>query len=227
MRIIIYIIIAAGFWTGFTRIFEMNTRIDSAHEAYSEKKYQVAIDNLDYLWDSLAVKNPGVQLNIAHSNYHLNGFSGPNGTNLYRTQDSSYLSRTQSAFYEYTQLWEAGPVIASRGYHQSGMVTFKSRIVNNKIAEEPQLIRSSMDYFKNALRKDPNNEKARYNYEILKKYEKFPEMLMKRVRNLVNLRRYAEAYEILAPYAGRQDGRFDQEYIKRLGDIVKIEQNIQ
>ena len=104
------------------------------------------------------------------------------------------------------------------------MVTFKSRVVNNKIAEEKQLIESAMSYFKNALRKDPNNEKARYNYEILKKYKEFPGQVMSFVENLVKQRRYKAAYNYLAPLVER-DSRFKdkEEYVKRLGDIVKIE----
>ena len=104
------------------------------------------------------------------------------------------------------------------------MVTFKSRVVNNKIAEEEELIQSSMDFFKNALRKDPLNEKARYNYEVLKKYKEFPNIVMDRVRQLVKNRRYTEAYMYLGPLV-EKDARFKAhvEYAKRLGDIVKIE----
>lgn len=220
----VLIITAIGFWFSFNLISYRNSTIDSAHNAYHSKEYVETLEQLNILSDSLEVEDDGIQLNIAHTIYHLNGFSGPNGTNVTSNADSVFLSRVQSSIYEYNRLWESEDILASKGYHQAGMVTFKSRVVNNAVAEEADLINSSMDYFKNALRRDPFNEKARYNYEILKKYKEFPEQLMKRVHGLVELRRYVDAYTLLAPYA-ENDSRFvsHKEYAKRLSDIVNIE----
>lgn len=224
IRVILTILLASGPWFNFTLIYNQNKNIESAYDAYFEKEYDSVIEHLKILTDSLEFEDEGLQLNIAHSTFQKNGFSGPNGTNTRNNADSVYLRIVESTFYEYAKMWDSQEQLSSKGYHQAGMVTFKSRVVNNAIAEEKQLISSSMDYFKNALRKDPYNEKARYNYEILKKYNEFPEQVMERVKNLVKLRRYQLAYTYLAPYA-EKDSRFIQyqDYAKRLGDIVNIE----
>ena len=222
--ILIILVAASGFWFSFLKIYSQNKAIDAAYDSYHLKNYEETLAKLSFLRDSLGYQSTGLQLNRAHSTYQRNGFSGLNGTNITGQADSTYLGMVESTLYEYTRLWESEANLASRAYNQTGMVTFKSRTVANQPAEEEKLIVAAMSHFKSALRKDYNNEKARYNYEILRKYKEFPEQIMGYVRELVKQRRYVDAYNLLAPYA-QNDGRFAMhaEFAKRLGDIANIE----
>jgi hypothetical protein len=89
--------------------------------------------------DSLGVKEEEVTMNLAHSYYHLN--DTVNARN-------AYLGLTNSA----------NPDYKSVSYQQLGMLSHRE----NKLEE-------SLTYFKSALKANPANEEARYNYEMVKK----------------------------------------------------------
>lgn len=225
MRGTIVILLAlSGLWGDFTSIYHQNEIIDATADLYFDKEYDLAIENLSVLMDSMKIDDTGLALNRAHSMYMKNGFGGDLGTNYSQRADSTYVQMAEGTFFNYSRLWDSDDQFSTVGYNQSGIVTFKSRLVNGKIAEEDALIQSAMSYFKSALRKDPTNEKARYNYEVLKKYKEFPDMVMSRVRELVQQRRYADALLYLGPFV-EKDKRFEKhvEYGKRLADIVTIE----
>lgn len=89
--------------------------------------------------DSLGVKEEEVTMNLAHAYYHLN--DTVNARN-------AYLGLTNSA----------DPHYKSVSYQQLGMLAHRE----NKLEE-------SLTYFKSALKADPANEEARFNYELVKK----------------------------------------------------------
>jgi hypothetical protein len=81
------------------------------------------------------------------------------------------------------------------------------------------------NYFKSALKKDPGNEFARYNYELLRKRIQYPEAVMSRVRSLVHQRKYKEARQILHGALGR-DSRMQKnysDYVQRLENVISID----
>ena len=82
--------------------------------------------------------------------------------------------------------------------------------------------------FKEAVRKDPTNQEARHNYELLLRFQKYPEVIMKKVRSLIRDRRYLDAYALLEDKV-TNDARFkkEEQVLKRLADIVKIDNEIE
>ncbi|NOT76655.1 MAG: hypothetical protein HOP08_17140 [Cyclobacteriaceae bacterium] len=91
------------------------------------------------LLDSLGVKEDEVSMNLAHSYFQLK-----DTTNA----QNSYQSLTTSA----------NPKFRSVANQQLGVLNNR----NGKFEE-------ALNYFKSALKADPANEEARYNYEMLKK----------------------------------------------------------
>lgn len=89
--------------------------------------------------DSLGVKEEEVTMNLAHSYFHLN--DTVNARN-------AYLGLTNSA----------NPDYKSVSYQQLGM-----------LAHRESKLEEALTYFKSALKSNPANEEARYNYEMVKK----------------------------------------------------------
>jgi Ca-activated chloride channel homolog len=91
------------------------------------------------LLDSLGVKEDEVTMNLAHSYFHLN--DTVNAMNNYQSLTAS-----------------TNPKFRSLASQQLGVMANR----NGKIEE-------ALNHFKNALKADPSNEEARFNYEMVKK----------------------------------------------------------
>jgi len=214
-----------SFWSGFMKIHYQNQHIDQAYENYFNNEYEETISHISMLEDSLEFFNEGLLLNKAHSYYKLARFDAPGA--IPAPEDSIYRQKVQNVMGNYAQVLDYSSDLASVAYNQSGVVIFKSGVINGQAVDQEQMISTSIEYFKNALIKDPLNEEARYNYELLKKYKAFPDQIFKTVETLVKQRKYEQAYQILAPWV-EKDSRFKdkKEYTQRLGEIVQIEKNI-
>lgn len=121
------------------KIGEVNKAKERAKEAYARGEYKDAAQQYRALVDSLGVKEEEVSMNLAHSYYHLN--DTVNARNAYLG-----LTNSKSAGYR------------SVSYQQLGMLSHRE----NKLEE-------ALTYFKSALKANPNNEEARYNYEMVKR----------------------------------------------------------
>lgn len=125
--------------TDLDKIARINKAKKEAKEAFLSKNYQLAHDKYQFLIDSLGVKEEEVLLDYAHTMYNLND--------------------TTNAVNKYVELSESSnKIIGSVAEQQLGQVMF------DKKQYEPAL-----EHYKNALRKNPSNQDARYNYELLKK----------------------------------------------------------
>ncbi|MDH5398163.1 MAG: hypothetical protein OEX02_08460 [Cyclobacteriaceae bacterium] len=209
------------FLDGFNRVANINTNIEEAYHSFFAKDYKKAIGHFDYLHDSLLILEEGIHLNKGHAQYFLTGLSGLSADINKTAPDTLYIGAANNT---YSRLWIADDEnIASRAFNQSGLLAFKAAFSADGFNEE-QTIDQSLSYFKSALLKDPSNENARYNYELLRKYKEFPEQVMEQVRKLVKQRRYVDAYVYITETV-KSASRLQkhQEYIKRLEDIVKIE----
>ncbi len=127
------------FATGPGDIRKINSLKSEAKAAYVKGDYQVAIDKYKYLVDSLGVNEEEVLLNLA--NAYFNSKDTVNAP-------STYLPLTQSA----------DTKIKSIANQQLGVMANR----NGKFEE-------ALNYFKQALKTAPDNEDARYNYELVKK----------------------------------------------------------
>jgi Ca-activated chloride channel family protein len=121
------------------KVRKINSYKSEAKKAFNAGDYKGAIQKYRYLVDSLGVIEDEVALNLANA-YYLE----KDTTNAL----NSYQSLTASTKKE----------INSKAHQQLGLMA------NSKGKSE-----EALNYFKQAVKADPTNESARYNYEMLKK----------------------------------------------------------
>jgi hypothetical protein len=139
MKFLITIFLVLSPFTDLDKIARINKAKKEAKEAFLSNNFQLANDTYKFLIDSLGVTEEEVLLDYAHTLYNLNDTT--NAVSSYQELSESF-SRNISSIAE----------------QQLGQVMF------DKKQYEPAL-----DHYKNALRKNPSNQDARYNYELLKK----------------------------------------------------------
>jgi Ca-activated chloride channel family protein len=121
------------------KINKINTVKADAKKAFQSGDYATAVKKYHYLIDSLGVKEDEVLLNLAHA-YYLQ-------------------KDTANALSNYQPLAQSPKRnISSKANLQLGLMA------NQKGKAE-----EALSDFKRALKDDPTNEEARYNYEMLKK----------------------------------------------------------
>lgn len=139
MKYLFILTIFFTFWSKFNRIAEMNALKEEAAVYYQNKDYQKSIDLYQKLLTEYKETDETVKLNLANCYFEL--------------------KRYNSAIDNYRQLTTSKEaVLKSNAYLQLGVI-YSS---NNK----KEL---GLSYFKEALKALPENEAARYNYEMLKK----------------------------------------------------------
>jgi len=121
------------------KIGKENSAKEQAKQAYLRGDYKTAINKYRYLTDSLGVDEEEVKLNLAHA-YFQTGDS-LNAPGLYQQ-----LSASKNAD------------IRSLANQQLGVA-----------ANRQGKFEDALNYFKQALKADPANNDARYNYEMVKK----------------------------------------------------------
>ena len=121
------------------KINKINSAKTEAKKAFQAGDYKTAVAKYHYLIDSLGVKEDEVMLNLAHA-YYLQ-------------------KDTANALSQYQPLAQsAKKEISSKANLQLGLMA------NQKGKSE-----EALSNFKKAVKEDPTNEDARYNYEMLKK----------------------------------------------------------
>ncbi|MBL3658584.1 tetratricopeptide repeat protein [Fulvivirga sediminis] len=121
------------------RIAKINKLKKEAKEAYNSGNFDKAIDNYHYLLDTLQMEDDNITLNLANAY-----FQKKDTTNALNNYESIINSDNKS--------------VSSVAHQQMGIMANRS-----KKYEE------ALDHFKQALKADPTNEEARYNYEMVKK----------------------------------------------------------
>jgi len=122
-----------------SKISEVNKAKERAKESYARGDYKEAARQYRILVDSLGVSEEEVAMNMGHSYYQLNDTLNAKNT---------YLGLTSSS----------NPQFQSVSYQQLGMLAYH----DGKLEE-------ALAHFKSALKANPANEDARYNYELVKK----------------------------------------------------------
>ncbi|MBM3177139.1 MAG: tetratricopeptide repeat protein [Bacteroidetes bacterium] len=121
------------------KISKINAIKKEAKKAFENGDYETASSKYRYLMDSLNVQEDEVLLNLASSRFNLNDTIG--ASDAYRRLTAS-----------------GNPTYRGRAYQQLGvMETRQGRL------------EQALEFFKQALKTDPANEEARYNYEMVKK----------------------------------------------------------
>jgi len=121
------------------KIARINKLKQAAENAYSSEDYAEAITTFRILTDSLSVMEDPVLINLANAYFH--------------TKDT-----TNAMQYYARVLGSKDHELQSTAYQQIGVLLKKQ----NKLQE-------ALNNFKLALKSNPGNEDARYNYELLKR----------------------------------------------------------
>ncbi len=135
----IHLLLILGLLIDPTKIGKVNSAKSEAKQAYEKGDFKKAAALYKMLSDSLGVTEEEVKMNMAHAYFQSNDTTQARNT---------YQSLTQSTNRD----------LKSIAHQQLGVMA------NREGQFEPALAE-----FKSALKANPNNEEARYNYELVKK----------------------------------------------------------
>lgn len=121
------------------KIARVNSAKTEARKAYVDGDYKKAVEKYSYLADSLDVREDEVMLNLANSYFQVKDTA--NAISTYQSLTASSKSH-----------------IRSKAQQQLGILKHQQ----GKLEE-------ALNNFKQAIKADPNNVDAKYNYEMLKK----------------------------------------------------------
>jgi Ca-activated chloride channel homolog len=139
MKSLFIAIVLLAFTVDPGKIGKINSLKSEAKDAYKKGDYQKAIEKYRYLVDSLSVTEDEVRLNLANAYFETN-----DTVNTFQ----SYQPLTQST----------NSKIRSVAHQQMGVLANRQGKFEEALAS-----------FKQALKADPTNEDARYNYEMVKR----------------------------------------------------------
>jgi len=139
MRFLIFVILLTVLPDGINDISRINRLKREAARAYKEEAYDLAVNKYRELVDSVGLNDDRVLLNLSNAYYKQND--------------------TTNAIPYYQQLISSEQAdIRSIAQQQMGV-----------IANDQQKYDEALSFFKEAIKSDPANADARYNYELVKK----------------------------------------------------------
>ena len=175
------IVLLVSYTDPVTKIAKANKLKKEASEAYDTQDYAAAVNAYSLLIDSLETNDNKARLNLANAAY-LISYGGDNmdllkgiSSGQTQVQDSTQLSSISKDL-QYFDIAEKnyrvvkdGPdnSLASLASNQLGIISYK--MGEQSPDEKESFNQSALSNFKNALIRNPNNDQARYNYELLKK----------------------------------------------------------
>lgn len=139
MKGIILFLVASLLFTDLDKIGKINSAKAEAKKAFLSGDFKTAIEKYSYLVDSLGVNEDEVRANLASAYFQAN--------------DTTH---AQSTYQQLSQ--SANKKIKSVANQQLGVM-----------ANNQEKLEEALEYFKQALKAAPENEEARYNYEVVKK----------------------------------------------------------
>ncbi|MBC5772617.1 aerotolerance protein [Pontibacter sp. KCTC 32443] len=125
---------------GLKTISRINDYADRAAKAYEQEKYAEAITAYEYLLEDLEVQDDQLSLNLAH------------------------------AYFKAGLMTEAQNQYRLLADHASDHIRSIVNLQLGNIAADGKKYAHALALYRNALIANPENEVARYNYELLKKY---------------------------------------------------------
>lgn len=139
MKTVAIILALMAVVTDPAKIGRINHAKENARKAYLAGDFKTAASLYQYLADSLNVQEDEVLLNLAHAHFQLND-----------------TARAKAGYQQLTT--STVPSIRSTAQQQLGVLA-------NRLGKPEQ----ALTHFKEALKANPANNDARYNYELLKK----------------------------------------------------------
>jgi Ca-activated chloride channel family protein len=139
MKIVVLVILSLLVWVDPATVKRINAAKSAAEEAFKRGDYSAAVAHYKFLVDSLGINEDAVLLNFANAHY--------------------LAKDTASALTRYQQVMESPQnQIRSKAHQQLGIV-----------ANQQGRAEQALKHFKEAIKAEPTNDDARYNYEMLKK----------------------------------------------------------
>lgn len=138
--ILLFFLVFSTIGDGLKKASRINAGVQRATQLYSQERYQQAADQYRYLINTLRVKDDELLLNLAHATYQAGE----------KNQAQKFYQRLRD---------NANPGIQAAALNQLGIISF------NQANPEKALY-----FFKKAIVQDPQNDIARYNYELVQKY---------------------------------------------------------
>jgi hypothetical protein len=139
MKYIVFALLLFAGLKDFNKISRVNYHKREAEKAIDSEDYMKAINSYKILIDSMQVDDDRLYLNIANA--------------YYQSAD------TTNAAYYYSRIIDSeDPLLRSQAYQQLGVIN-----------QQQNKNEASLQHFKQALKANPSNDQARYNYELLKK----------------------------------------------------------
>jgi Ca-activated chloride channel homolog len=139
MKVLLMTVLCVALTTDPGKIAKINQYKIAAKKAYLEGDFKTAIEKYQYLIDSLDVNEEEVRMNLANAYFQAND--------------------TTQALRHFQDLSQSGNKrIKSKAEQQLGVLTNRQ----GKFEE-------ALNHFKEAIKADPTNNDARYNYELLKR----------------------------------------------------------
>lgn len=139
MKAFIVVMLSLAVWVDPATVKRINTAKSAAEDAFKRGDYAAAVAHYEYLVDSLGVNEDAVLLNLANAHY--------------------LAKDTASALTRYQEVMESPQnQIRSKAQQQLGI-----------LANQQGRAEEALKHFKEAIKAEPTNDDARYNYEMLKK----------------------------------------------------------
>jgi hypothetical protein len=209
------------------QITKENRLIRKAKDEYYQREFVSAYATYKILFDSLNFEDDAALLNYGNaafmsSSILKNGMYGGRQSNKQPQPDSvlKNLANTSQDIYLVLTASDKNK-LASMAHNQLGYSAIKSSFAANA---SDSILLQSLNSFKEALKADPANDSARYNYELIKKIIGFPETILAQTKSLVAQHRYVEAANLLEKSMAR-DIRLknQQDFLNRIKSIAGID----
>lgn len=164
-----------------TKIAKSNKLKREASQAYADGNFQEAISSYQLLLDSMEVDDDKARLNLANAAYIMS-YGGDNMGLLSEISSGETMVEDTAAlnaisddlkFFDiadsnYKRVKDGtDKSLASMAHNQLGIISYK--MGEQSPDEKESFTQSALNNFKQALLKNPQNDQARYNYELLKK----------------------------------------------------------
>jgi tetratricopeptide (TPR) repeat protein len=208
-------------------ISQSNRLKTKAETAYTSRQFVEAYGEYKRLVDSLGNTEPEVGINYANAAYLSSQMlaTGNRKAGEPLTQVDSALQQvftlSQEQYMHLLSSADAG--IASTAANQLGYSNVKGKNLFDESGGDSVLFQA-LDYFKEALRKNPENDSARHNYELIKKVIDFPEAIMAEAQALIAQKKYRQAAALLES-GMRRDPRLrkKKDFMERLRTVITID----
>lgn len=232
-------IVYAFIYVGKNRSSQIASLKSAAKKQYLSGDFEKAATSNRELIDSFRVDDEAVKINFANAGFLSLAYDSTTGSSKFEgiKSDSSNLKNIgatynlkEAAYQEYLSLTKANSKnIASIANNQLGISALKT---GGKFIDEgddtpdkvDSLLRQSVILFQEALRKNPDNDSARYNYELLKEKLNFPLKVYAQAEALVKQRRYRDAHQLMQK-AMQRDSRMKkyEDFAKKIYSVYQID----